>query len=1304
MYFLAKIGDQNATSHIKSGNTPKIIYASRTHSQLAQVVNELKATSYRPKMSLLGSREQLCIHPNISKLRGSVLNHACNSINSSDKKCKFKYGVNTHVSDEIVDKNIRDIEDLIKYGITEELCPYYYSREYSEDADLILLPYNYLIDESIRKTLKGRWENSIVIFDEAHNLERVASDAASFTWTSLDISQCIVELKKLLAIFQQRTAFEKTSESSSSSSSSSTEKLYPTIEQVMYLLKCMFKIEEKMDSIPLSKNSGMSIPSCVFPGDWLVSMLEECGFSCVDAHKHVDALQRCTFMIMDEFSNVLGGLSPLSITEPKLTHFCNSLRRVFRHRIKQENSTKLIDYKTFICEGDTNKSDNRYNISTQNRPSKPKRVLNFWAFSSGIAMEELAQLGIRSFLLTSGTMSPMESFKEDLKIRFPICIQNPHVIENKQIWIGAFGSGTQGKLLNSSYNTAQTSDYKDDLGESILKICQAVLGRGAGNLHGPELKGGILVFFPSYTSMESLVKRWKETSLFQKLKIAGGDIVIEPKGNTKDGGISNRVAALTSANDTKKVGGGFGDDIKKPKVLDDNVNGTNGNSDEKMLAGVVTEFETALKSKNRCLLFAVCRGKVSEGIDFYDEKGRVVIITGLPYAPYLDPWVVLKKNYMDERCNKVIANQLMTPITSTDPNKTSTSYSSVSNSVDAFMSSVFKPSSVQFPLQENKPSMMVPVANTMPPPASKSAFKLDGKAWYDQSASRAVNQAIGRVIRHRKDWGAIFLLDDRFLKDSQKAQLSGWVKGRLVKYNQFGAGLEGFRKFITDAMNDPDLNIPGKNVVIKPMKEENKIDDSAISRTIVIHRSDLIEEEDNSFLDPEKLLTQNIEARARFDIAYDDNDDDLDDMVSKIKRNSSFNDNHSNFNSGSSNSSNSNSSSLKRSLSTDKKGTLTSIFARGDCNNQSCSNLTKIVPLKKATPFVMESISSTMKGSKSSNESRSEIFGLGSSSLSSSSSLTSTSLNTFQTRENDKIVSNMISSESDNTAGNNLLTIIGDIRSSLHETEFLKFKNIIKTTKENNGGLKQLAQIEIFVNGLIPLFSKVDPEVAEKLMLRLSILIPPNFMDLKEKFKTLVLKVYRKKDSVVEKENVPSQMVNDDVYKKRPISSNIDKDNVKQFRTNNNSSAQIIVQGNTQSQSNLVLHQYTQLSQGVPSSQSTQLSQGIPSSQSSQSFQKPNKEEDFRNLKSLWKPTGRSQKMVEASLGNTAIKSSKDISTKSFLCVICKGVPESPCAAKLCGHICCSTCWIQWLKVKQQCPYCKKPATISNLTKIILQR
>lgn len=43
---------------------------------------------------------------------------------------------------------------------------------------------------------------------------------------------------------------------------------------------------------------------------------------------------------------------------------------------------------------------------------------------------------------------------------------------------------------------------------------------------------------------------------------------------------------------------------------------------------------------------------------------------------------------------------------------------------------------------------------------------LTGSQWYNQQASRAVNQAIGRVIRHRFDYGAILLLDTRLVSMS----------------------------------------------------------------------------------------------------------------------------------------------------------------------------------------------------------------------------------------------------------------------------------------------------------------------------------------------------------------------------------------------------------------------------------------------------------------------------------------------------------------------------------------------------------
>jgi len=42
------------------------------------------------------------------------------------------------------------------------------------------MPYNYLIDPKIRENFKIAYENSIIILDEAHNIEKVSEEVASF--------------------------------------------------------------------------------------------------------------------------------------------------------------------------------------------------------------------------------------------------------------------------------------------------------------------------------------------------------------------------------------------------------------------------------------------------------------------------------------------------------------------------------------------------------------------------------------------------------------------------------------------------------------------------------------------------------------------------------------------------------------------------------------------------------------------------------------------------------------------------------------------------------------------------------------------------------------------------------------------------------------------------------------------------------------------------------------------------------------------------------------------------------------------
>ena len=66
----------------------QVLYSSRTHSQLAQVIGEVKKTSLAGKVSVvtIGARKTLCINESLGGLDGARLNDACRQLREKDKE------------------------------------------------------------------------------------------------------------------------------------------------------------------------------------------------------------------------------------------------------------------------------------------------------------------------------------------------------------------------------------------------------------------------------------------------------------------------------------------------------------------------------------------------------------------------------------------------------------------------------------------------------------------------------------------------------------------------------------------------------------------------------------------------------------------------------------------------------------------------------------------------------------------------------------------------------------------------------------------------------------------------------------------------------------------------------------------------------------------------------------------------------------------------------------------------------------------------------------------------------------------
>ncbi|XP_057392490.1 Fanconi anemia group J protein isoform X2 [Balaenoptera acutorostrata] len=346
----------------------------------------------------------------------------------------------------------------------------------------------------------------------------------------------------------------------------------------------------------------------------------------------------------------------------------------------RQNSRFADDYKVAIQQ--TYSWINQTDISDKNGflvlPKNKKRlrektavhVLNFWCLNPAVAFSDINGK-VWTIVLTSGTLSPMKSFSSELGVTFTIQLEANHVINNSQVWVGTIGSGPKGRNLCATFQHTETFEFQDEVGALVLSVCQTV-------------SQGILCFLPSYKLLEKLKERWLSTGVWHNLELVK-TVIVEPQRGEK-----------TDFDELLQV---YYDAIKYKG------------------------------EKDGALLVAVCRGKVSEGLDFSDDNARAVITIGIPFPNVKDLQVELKRQYNDQH--------------------------------------------------------------------SKLRGLLPGRQWYEIQAYRALNQALGRCIRHKNDWGALILVDDRFRSNPSRyiSGLSKWVRQLIQHHSTFESALESLAEF-----------------------------------------------------------------------------------------------------------------------------------------------------------------------------------------------------------------------------------------------------------------------------------------------------------------------------------------------------------------------------------------------------------------------------------------------------------------------------------------------------------------------------
>lgn len=80
--------------------------------------------------------------------------------------------------------------------------------------------------------------------------------------------------------------------------------------------------------------------------------------------------------------------------------------------------------------------------------------------------------------------------------------------------------------------------------------------------------------------------------------------------------------------------------------------------------------------------------------------------------------------------------------------------------------------------------------------------KRAGQVHYENLCMKAVNQSIGRAIRHKNDYAAILLLDHRYSRPDIREQLPGWIKEHVRVAEKFGPTVAMTRNFFKSKQRD----------------------------------------------------------------------------------------------------------------------------------------------------------------------------------------------------------------------------------------------------------------------------------------------------------------------------------------------------------------------------------------------------------------------------------------------------------------------------------------------------------------------
>ncbi|KAM5239189.1 ATP-dependent DNA helicase DDX11 [Ctenodactylus gundi] len=677
---------------LEEEHVTKIYYCSRTHSQLAQFVQEVRKSPFGKDIRLvsLGSRQSLCVNKDVKAL-GSVqlINDRCMEMQRSRhevkdraeegrpkrRKCDPRASCPFHsleqmqqLRDEVL-AEVRDVEQLVALGKEAHACPYYGSRLAIPAAQLVVLPYPMLLHAATRQAAGVRLQGQVVIIDEAHNLIDAITGMHSIEVSGAQLCQAHSQLLQYMDRYRKRLKAKNL--------------MY--VKQILYLLEKFVAVlggnTKQNPSTQSFSQTGTELKSI---NDFLFqSQVDNINLFKVQRYCERSMLSRKLCGFTERYGTVT--LSQEPPKTPGFQQFLQSLQRgaseasggpVEEAEARAPPTSPLMHIEGFLAALTTANRDGRVLLSRHGILSDSS--LRFLLLNPAVHFAQVVQEA-RAVVIAGGTMQPVSDFREQLLACAGVAAERVvefscgHVIPPDNILPLVVCGGPSGQQLEFTFQRRELPELMEETGRVLCNLCTVV-------------PGGLVCFFPSYEYQRQVLAHWDKSGLLARLAVRK-KIFQEPR---KAGQVEQVLAAYSRciANCSKA-------------------------------GGLVTG----------ALLLSVVGGKMSEGINFSDDLGRCVVMVGMPYPNIKSSELQEKMAYLDQS---------------------------------------------------------LPRTPGQAPP---------GQALVENLCMKAVNQSIGKAIRHQGDFASIVLLDRRYARAPVLAKLPAWIRNRVEVKTTFGAAFATLRKF-----------------------------------------------------------------------------------------------------------------------------------------------------------------------------------------------------------------------------------------------------------------------------------------------------------------------------------------------------------------------------------------------------------------------------------------------------------------------------------------------------------------------------